>query len=140
MNTTMTANKIRPEQRSSYSLALMVFAGIVVFGALMASLSPKQNDIPVELRGVWKTDEANHSDRFLDLSLVSVSFGTGNGTVSTGFIRNVAIVPQGPRTLYTITYRDEEGDRELSFIYQPDSATLQIKNQSRVVWRKRQDN
>ena len=140
MNEPARANGVKTTRRTSYFLPLMVLTGIAVLGALTASLSPKQNEIPVDLRGVWKTDEANHSDRFLELSLVSVSFGTGNATVSTGFIRKVAIIPQGPRTLYTITYREEEGDQELSFFYQPDSATLQLKNQTRIVWRKREGN
>jgi hypothetical protein len=69
-----------------------------------------------------------------------VSFGTGNGTVSTGFIQKVAIVPEGSRTLYTVTYRGEEGDQELAFYYHPTDATLQLKNQSRAVWRKVRDN
>jgi hypothetical protein len=139
MNKIIGADKKNAAVRSPYSLLLIVLTGIVVLTVLAASLSPKQNDIPAELRGVWKTTDAGHSDRFLELSLVSVSFGTGNGTVSTGFIRKVEIVPQGPRALYTITYRDEEGEQELSFFYERGDATLRLKNQDRVVWRKSQD-
>jgi hypothetical protein len=140
MNTISSSDEKGAERRNSYSLPLIVLAGLVLVGALAASLSPKQNDLPDQLRGVWKTDEANHSDRFMELSLVSVSFGTGNGTVSTGFIQNLAVVPEGPRTLYTVTYRGDEGDQELSFYYQPADATLRLKNQSGAVWRKVVDN
>jgi hypothetical protein len=144
MSTTIDADNIGADDkeaagRNPYTLLLIVLAGMVVLGALAAFLSPKQNEIPGELRGVWKTAEAAHSDRFLELSLVSVSFGTGNGTVSTGFIRKVEIVPKGPLTLYTITYRDEEGDQELSFSYDPTDASLRLKNQDRTVWRKSHD-
>ncbi len=125
--------------RNPYSLLLLVLGGMVVLGALAAFVSPKQNEIPGELRGVWKTAEAAHSDRFLELSLVSVGFGTGHGTVSTGFIRKVEIVPKGPLKLYTITYRDEAGEQELSFLYDPSDASLRLKNQDRTVWRKSHD-
>lgn len=140
MSSTDSASKQGTELHNSYMLPVVVLIGLVVFGALASSLTPKQHNLPAELMGVWKTDEANHSDRFLELSLVSVSFGTGSGTVSTGFIRKVAIVPEGSRTLYTVTYRDEQGDQDLSFYYQPAAETLQLKNQKQIVWRKTQDN
>jgi len=139
MNMTIGTDHKGEVGRNPYSLLLLVLAGLVVLGTMAAFLSPRENDIPSELRGVWKTAEATHSDRFLELSLVSVSFGTGNGTVSTGFIRKVDIIPKGPRMLYTITYRDEVGEQELSFLYDPGDATLRLKNQDRTVWRKSHD-
>lgn len=150
MNTTTALVNIAADQlradpregaaRNPYTLLLLVLGGMLVFVALAASLTPKQHEIPNELRGVWKTAEAAHSDRFLELSLVSVSFGTGNGTVSTGFIRKVEIAPDGPLTFYTVTYTDELGDQELSFSYDPADASLRLKNQRRTIWHKSQDN
>jgi hypothetical protein len=99
MNTTINPSLQTTERRSPYTLPVIVLTGLIVLGGLAALFSPKQPNPPGELMGVWKTDEANHADRFLDLSLVSVSFGTGSGTVSTGFIRKVEIVPEGSRIL-----------------------------------------
>ena len=140
MNTIISPSLQVTERRSPYTLPVIVLIGLIVLGGLAAAFSHKRRDLPAELMGVWKTDEANHSDRFLELSLVSVSFGTGGGTVSTGFIRKLAVVPEGSRTLYTVTYRDEQGDQDLSFYYQPAAHTLQLKNQNRIVWRKTRDN
>jgi hypothetical protein len=138
-NTTISPGQQPTERRSPYTLPLVVIAGLIVFGGLAAGISPKHQDLPAELLGVWKTDQAQHSNRFLELSLVSVSFGTGSSTVSTGFIRSVAIAPRGTKMLYTVTYRDDDGDQQLSFLYQPSDATLQLKNQDKVVWRKSAD-
>jgi hypothetical protein len=136
MNTTIRPNLQTTERGSPYTLPVIVLTGLIVLGGLAASFGPKRRDLPAELMGVWKTDQAQHSSRFLELSVVSVSFGTGSGTVSTGFIRSVAIAPHGTQMLYTVTYRDDDGDQQLSFLYQPSDATLRLKNQDKVVWRK----
>jgi hypothetical protein len=139
MNTTISPSQQKTEQGSPYTLLVSVLAGLIVLGGLAAGISPNHRDLPAELLGVWKTDQAQHSNRFLELSLVSVSFGTGNGTVSTGFIRSVASAPDGTQMLYTVTYRDDDGDQQLSFLYQSSDATLRLKNQDKVVWRKSDD-
>jgi hypothetical protein len=65
MSSNSNANEKDPDHRNTYSLPLIVLAGLIVIGALAASLSPKQNDLPNQLMGVWKTDEASHSSLFL---------------------------------------------------------------------------
>jgi hypothetical protein len=134
MSETRDASEKDAAARYSYAVFFWVLAGLAALGLLGSSIRPKPNDVPEELRGVWKTNEPAHADRFMELSVVSVSFGTGNATVSTGFIQKIETSPQGPRTLYTITYTDEGEERNLSFFYEPASRTLRLKNQDRVAW------
>ena len=139
MRKRMRADAENAGRKNPCTLPLVVLTGMIVLGVLAFSLSPKSNEIPGELRGVWKTSDAAHADRFLELSLVSVSFGTGNGMVSTGFISKVEVAARGPLNFYTVTYKDEEGDKELSFFYDPADATIRLKNQDKIRWRKVQD-
>ena len=55
--------------------------------------------LPNELIGEWHTSNAIYSDRYFGIGPVSIRFGTGAGTVTTGFIKKVSAVQQGARTL-----------------------------------------
>jgi hypothetical protein len=73
----------------------------------------------------------------LEIDPVSINFGTGNGTVSTGFIKNVKASRDGDKKLYTIIYSTDEVDDSVSFFYEsgkPDR--IRFKNQQKVIWTK----
>jgi hypothetical protein len=125
--------------RSSYVPYIWTFAGLAIVLLLGITIRPKNNDVPEEIQGVWRTNDPAHADRFFEISLVSVSFGTGNGTVSTGFIQKIETAPQASGTLYTITYKDEEGEQQVVLSYEPRSGTLRFKNQDKAVWKKVQE-
>jgi hypothetical protein len=97
------------------------------------------NQVPEELIGEWHTTDPNYADRTFELDSVSISFTTGAGTVSTGFIKEVKEVPEGSRILYTISYTLDNAPNEVSFYYDPfKSKIIQFKNQEKVAWKKDQ--
>jgi len=95
-----------------------------------------RRNVPKELLGVWSTSEVAHQDRFLEISPVTVTFGTGGSTESTGFIQECDQVSEGAELRYTITYEGEDGKSKLIAYYNPSTQTLHLKNQQAIVWHK----
>jgi hypothetical protein len=136
VGTTMNESDKNERPQRPYALLLWVLTGLVVLAFVGASVNPQSNDVPPNLRGVWRTSDSKHADRFFELSLVSVSFGTGHGTVSTGFIQKIETFSEGAHTRYKVIYADEDGDHEISIFYEPAHGTLRFQNQEQVVWEK----
>lgn len=96
--------------------------------------------VPTELVGEWHTTDPNYADRTFELDPVCISFTTGDGTVSVGFIKTVKEVSEGSRILYTISYTVDDEPTEVSFYYDLNNGeTIWFKNQEKVLWRKDQD-
>lgn len=93
--------------------------------------------VPDELIGEWHTSNAIYSDRSFEIDPVSISFGTGGGTVNTGFIRKVRAVQQGARTLYTISYQTDESVNEVCLYYETAKGkVIHFRNQESIAWTK----
>ena len=107
---------------------------VFTFWAMWKSLAHK--DVPNNLLGVWVTSDAAHRDRFLEISPVTVTFGTGGGTESTGFIQEFKEVADGAELLYNITYKGDDGKAKLTFSYNRSTKQLRLKNQQTVIWHK----
>jgi hypothetical protein len=112
-----------------------------IFLAIMA-ISTRQaprKHLPVELLGKWHTTDPSYADRTFELDSVCITFGTGPGIVSVGLIKDVNEIPEGNRTLYTVSYIVDDSPNEVSFYYNSNSG-LWFKNQEKIVWRKNHDN
>ena len=107
---------------------------------LVSSLLLSENAhplVPDELIGEWHTSNAIYSDRSFEIDPVSISFGTGGGTVTTGFIRKVNAVQQGARTLYTISYQTDESVNEVCLYYETaEGKVIHFRNQESIAWTK----
>ena len=118
---------------------MMLASGGIISLIIIASWiwRPANTLVPDDLVGEWHTSNANYSDRSFEIDPVSISFGTGAGTVTTGFIKGVSAVPQGARTLYTISYQTDESDRKVSFYYETAKGKIiRFRNQEGVAWTK----
>ena len=117
---------------------MLASAGIISLLILASWIwRPANTLVPDELIGEWHTSNANYSDRSFEIDPVSISFGTGGGTVTTGFIKEVSAVEQGARTLYTIAYKTDESVNEVSFYYETAKGkVIHFRNQEGVVWTK----
>jgi hypothetical protein len=103
---------------------------------LLASQAPNR-DVPGQLVGEWHTEDPNYDGRSFEINLVSISFGTGEGKVTTGFINNIKEVHEGVRVLYTISYTQDGLPSEVSFYYDvAKGEVIRFKNQQTVVWTK----
>ena len=117
---------------------------LVVLGGLMAlTLRPPKQEVPASLIGQWHTSAPNYADRYFEISPVSISFTTGNGTGSTGILKDIQQVHEGTRTLYTFRYDVEDSENQVSFFYEGSRmafGTIQFKNQPGIVWKKSDKN
>jgi hypothetical protein len=96
--------------------------------------------IPNELVGEWHTTDPDYADRSFEIDSVCITFTTGGGTVSTGFIKEVKEAPEGSRMLYTISYIVDDAPNEVSFYYDPNKGkVIRFKNQEKIVWKKDQN-
>ena len=93
--------------------------------------------VPDELIGEWHSSNAIYSDRSFEIDPVAISFGTGGGTVTTGFIRKVSAIQQGARTRYTISYQTEESVNEVCLYYETaEGKVIHFRNQESIAWTK----
>ena len=116
--------------------------GVIVAAIVLAVLftwKPPNRDVPDALIGEWRTTDAMYADRTLEISPVSISFTTGEGTVSTGTIEKIQKVQDGARTLYTFEY-NVDGTRNVVSFYlepgKPKGSVIRFKNQPKTVWTK----
>ena len=116
-----------------------VAATLLIFLAILNWRAPNKK-VPTELVGEWHTTAPNYADRTFELDPVCISFTTGDGTISVGFIKEVKEVPEGSRILYTISYTVDDTPNEVSFYYDVNNEkSLCFKNQEKVIWRKVRD-
>jgi hypothetical protein len=118
-------------------------AGIVVILLVIMAVwiwqSPPRKHVPDELVGQWHSDNPIYADRGLEFDDICVTFTTGKGMVSVGFIKDVKEVADGTSTVYTISYTLDGTPNEVSFYYDPSNGkSLWFKNQQKIVWKKDQ--
>jgi len=118
----------------------IIWAAVVVTLLIVLVLfawQPPNRDVPGQLVGEWHTEDPNYYGRSFEINLVSISFGTGEGKVTTGFINNIKEVREGVRVLYTISYTQDDVPSEVSFYYDvAKGEVIRFKNQEKVVWTK----
>jgi hypothetical protein len=117
--------------------------GILVFALLALSAflywNYKDRNIPEDLVGEWHTTDPKYSDRYFSIGPTTISFTTGNGTVSTGVITEIKTVREESSALYTIGYDLDGTPNALSFYYKTEKvtgSTIRFKNQKTTVWTK----
>ncbi|MFH1674978.1 MAG: hypothetical protein ABIF87_16360 [Pseudomonadota bacterium] len=109
----------------------------IVIVALSAFFLQRHTLLPDELVGVWTTSDSRYADRMLDLSKVTIIFGTGKDNIDTYFISNVKKKLHEDATLYTVYFHNLEGLKDrASFYYEPQNGgTIRFKNQKQA-WSK----
>jgi hypothetical protein len=130
--------KVATMQKRTLSLGKMMLAAVGTISLItLASWVWRSANtrVPDELIGEWHTSNAIYSDRSFEIDPVSISFGTGGGTVTTGFIRKVSVVQQGARTLYTISYQTDESVNEVCLYYETAKGkVIHFRNQESIAW------
>ena len=109
----------------------------VYLAFLMWQHWPKSRNVPVELIGEWRTSDPKYEGRSFEIGLVSVSYGTGEGGSHTGIIEKVEGVFDGSGTAYTISYKEDDVENQLTFYYsEKRGKTITLRNQPNIVWSK----
>ncbi len=126
-------DKEQPHRRTMTFLAV---AGMVLVGLIYAvTVWDQAVSCPNELIGAWETSVNGYEDGLLVFTKTGVTFSTGTEHMDAQAIRRIEAIPEGPRTLYTVTYGDSQRDEQtLSFYYHASERTITFKNQSHLVW------
>jgi hypothetical protein len=113
-----------------------VLAGILlILIAFWFWHTPGNKHLPDELLGAWHTTNPVYANRTFTIDDVCITFTTGEGSISVGFIDDVQQIPAGTRTLYTVSYTVDGVPNVVSFYYD-NGKNLWFKNQEKVVWQK----
>ena len=93
---------------------------------------------PEDLIGVWKTSDPKYEDRFLEIDRSTITFGKGGGDSDTHPITSIEVEkgPEAKGNLYTIAYKDKEGQKFNFLIYYDpaNQGTIRFKNQDQIEW------
>jgi hypothetical protein len=97
----------------------------------------KNIPVPQHFIGEWKTSSPQYADRYLKIAEHSLIFGIGDGEELSQDIEKVNVEQENGETIYTIHYKDMEGEKwSLTLIYSPVSGgTFKLKN-GKDIWEK----
>jgi len=131
---------LQPGNKASSALTgrIRAFAVVLVLTVIASWIwwAPNKR-VPNDLIGEWHSTSLGYSDRSFELDPVSISFGTGSGTVSVGLIKDIEVSQQGSRTVYTISYTLDDSANEVSFYRDAAEANvIRFKNQESIAWTK----
>ena len=113
---------------------------IVVALSILVSLigcgSERTKTVPDELIGTWKTSAAKYADTFIELTRTTITFGAGEAGSHIRSVVAVEKVREDGNTLYTVLYKDPEGQEyKLAFYYDPASdGVMRWRNQQSIAW------
>jgi hypothetical protein len=114
---------------------IRVVMAIALLAALIGCGPERTKGVPPELVGVWRTTATKYADRFLGLTTATISFGTGGDESYTRAVVAVEKSQEDGATLYTVFYRDDEGEYKFAFFYEPaDGGVIRYKNQKGIAW------
>ena len=114
---------------------------LAIFGLFLALtvffVRPTENlFVPEEMVGRWTTSEEKYKDRFLELSRVSVVFGTGKDRIDVHFVTSVEKQVHNGSTIYTVYYKDQDGNPgKITFYWDPaKKGQIRLRNQDKMTW------
>ena len=113
-------------------IGIVVFFGPALFGC------QQEVNVPRELVGVWNTSSPKYTDRYIEFTEKALIFGLGNDDTSVHAIKKIKTEDDQLRPVYTLYYRDSEGDKwtlSLTYFSSYDDGAFQL--QDRNEWWKR---
>lgn len=94
-------------------------------------------EVPETLLGRWTSSAPSYAERYLELERDRISFGTGEASPDSHLVFRVEEEPAQGQLLYTIWYRDGEG-QELAFsvTLDPGRESLELPHRRQATWRR----
>jgi len=101
----------------------------------------RKTTVPEDLIGVWETAAPTYADRFFEIRINEIIFGTGEEKFDTYPITKIKTEKESEEQemLYILCYKNIEGQEyKFSFYYDPaNQGTIRLKNQQEMVWTKK---
>jgi hypothetical protein len=135
------AHEPEPEPKMTLRRALIWVVGIAVFVVLAGSLFDRPDidskTVPESLIGEWASDHPEYSDRYLEMTSKSITFGIGR----TSFIKYTVIgvkeeqVEGVSKTI--LHFRDVAGTKfKRTIVIESPGAQMYFESQPAVVWQR----
>ena len=137
MRETTTATASLVETGSDRRTKILLAVACVMLVGLIYAVVARDEAVscPNELIGAWETSAKGYEDGMIVFTKTGVAFSVGAEHLDAQAVRRLEVFPDGPRTLYTVSYGDSRRDEQtLSFYYHTKEQTLTFKNQSHLVW------
>ncbi len=113
---------------------------IFFFALLLAYSCSRDNILPNDMVGIWKTSSFQYADTYFELKKNRIIFKTKTGDINVHPITKIKRqkIAKDEWILYTIHYRNNEMQKvEFPFYYHTlDDGMILLKNQKNIVWRK----
>ena len=114
---------------------------ILVISVLFVECQPSGLEtVPTEIMGVWKTSAPNFEDGSFELTEDHIVFRNSGPPEyeSVNSIIRIERVAEGQDLLYTVHYRNPQGEKYLfTFYHYPTKGgTIRLKNQGGIEWRR----
>ena len=114
-----------------------IIALVTSLAFVVTHVKLRRVSVPRELVGTWRADDVTYADHVFEIGLVTVTYGTGPGSVSVGFVQDIRAEAQDGKTLYTISYSVDDTEQQVSFYYDAGGDhTIRFKNQQQIAWKK----
>jgi hypothetical protein len=98
-------------------------------------LSTKLETSPLEIQGVWQSDDPRYEGRNLEIHEDAVVFYFGDGDFTAHAIHEIEVSKCENGKAFDVEYRDDTGDlTTFSFIHRPDQDVIVFKNQPQMLW------
>ena len=116
----------------------VVFAGYILL--LLCMQCTWSSTSPVEIVGIWATSDEHYTGETIEIAADTIIMSSKSQGVFVYTIEKVTSEKGHLHnsTLYTITYTDQSGEKNLlNLIYIPeDGGTLLFKSEREVVWKR----
>ena len=100
----------------------------------------RKTTVPEDLIGVWETAAPTYADRFFEIRINEIIFGTGEEKFDTYPITKIKTEKESEEQemLYILCYKNIEGQEyKFSFYHDPaNQGAIRFKNQKEMVWTK----
>jgi len=117
---------------------LQKFLPIIIL-LLVSAGCRRSQDVPTELSGTWRTEEARYKDKFLKFEESYVTVSVGEEQVpKVELILHIDSHKEGAITTYIIEARDQDGNHDrVTVMYSTrNGGELRLLNPRQVLWKK----
>jgi hypothetical protein len=108
--------------------------------ALLATTltSCSQSYLPIDLMGVWITDDERYQQCYMKIDENSIVFGNKQGPIESGIVQKITLSQKDSAQIFNVQYENQNGIVfTLNIVFcNKSGGTMWFQHQPQVVWRR----